>query len=74
MSFVEIIGVNVILHVGTTRISVAVFYYFLPGENCFIVITIQSTSGVAWWVGGGGAVSVVVPISRLQGAARWTRK
>ena len=70
MSFVEIISVNVILHVGTTRISIAVFYYFLLGENRFIVITIQRTSGAA----GGGAIGVVVPVSRLQGAARWTRK
>lgn len=72
MSFVEIISVNVILHVGTTRMSIAVFCYFLLGENCFIVITIQSTSGVAWV--GGATVGVVVPVSRLQGAGRWTRK
>jgi hypothetical protein len=67
MSFVEIIPLNVILHVGTTRISIAVFYYFLLGEICFIVITIQSTSVV---VGRGGGYWCGRPRQQTAGGGK----
>jgi hypothetical protein len=78
MSFVEVISVNVILHVGTTRIPIAVFYYFLLGEDCFIVITMQGTSNEdappSPKLRRRATVGVIFPVNRQQGAARCTRK